>query len=910
LPFVVSTMLVAGLVLAGMAEPADRVVIEWRFEKDGDLLGWQVAGQLKDVSVSGGVLRGEATGSDPILLGPVFEIAATPTQCVEIKMKASETAGAELFWTGTLEGQYGGFSQEKYNPIEIHADNQFHVYRLCPFWHAAGKIVRLRFDPPNAGKFEVAWIRVVDAGATARSDARAWKFDAGAQGWRAWQQVSEPAIADGVLRVTAQGSQPIIVSPSISADAETSPYVSVRMATASGKSGQVLCVSKKTYGTSTATFPLRADGRMHTYNVNMASLPNWRDEILLIGLRIADVDGAEARIESIAIADRPGGPPELELGYFGPAEGINRAGRPAEVTCTARNLGGEAAHDVIATLTVPAGVKILEPTRKIDRITCYLPKSATWSIESPRPGPVEVSVKLEAPGAAPVTATAKIDMSKAPDVPKATQVPEPRPVPSKYELGVFYFPGWDTTARWAPILGYPMRKPVLGWYDEANPECVDWQIKWAVEHGVRFFMVDWYWHQGNRQLEHWLHKGLMNAKHRRYMKWCVMWANHNPPGSHSVDDWRKVTQYWIDNYFGMEEYYRIDDRPAVVIWAPGNVRNDLGGTDQAAKLYAMSQEMAKKAGYKGVYFVAMSSHGSPAECAQLKSEGYEAMTSYHGFQLAQQKAGSQRFPFVDVTRYSPEVWRSEDQRAGGLNYYPIVDSGWSSEPWHGDRSLVIHDRTPEEFGKLCRAAREYADKTGQKIIAIGPWNEWGEGSYIEPYAEFGFGDLDQFRSAFCEPGDYPPNLIPSDVGLGPYDLPREPLRRAWDFDTAGDLAGWSPNGSLKVEARDGALRGQSTGADPILQGPALEIEAESVGVLSVRMKSDAADRAQLFWATSDSPQSERNCVHFDVIGDGEFHEYKVDLAKNPHWRGLIVSTRLDPVSGADAHFRIDWIKFQ
>ena len=38
---------------------------------------------------------------------------------------------------------------------------------------------------------------------------------------------------------------------------------------------------------------------------------------------------------------------------------------------------------------------------------------------------------------------------------------------------------------------------------------------------------------------------------------------------------------------------------------------------------------------------------------------------------------------------------------------------------------------------------------GKKIIAIGLWNEWGEGSYIGPYARFGFGDLDQLapRSA-------------------------------------------------------------------------------------------------------------------------------------------------------------------
>ena len=41
-------------------------------------------------------------------------------------------------------------------------------------------------------------------------------------------------------------------------------------------------------------------------------------------------------------------------------------------------------------------------------------------------------------------------------------------------------------------------------------------------------------------------------------------------------DWRKVTQYWIDHCFNMPEYYRIDNRPAVFIWSPQNVRNDLG----------------------------------------------------------------------------------------------------------------------------------------------------------------------------------------------------------------------------------------------------------------------------------------------------------------------------------------------
>ena len=90
-----------------------------------------------------------------------------------------------------------------------------------------------------------------------------------------------------------------------------------------------------------------------------------------------------------------------------------------------------------------------------------------------------------------------------------------------------------------------------------------------------------------------------------------------------------------------------------------------------------------------------------------------------------------------------------DKRAGSLLYLPIVDTGWDSRPWHGDKSLVAYGRTPELFGKLCRQARQFADATGKRIIALGPMNEWGEGSYIEPYAEYGFEDLDQLRRLFA-----------------------------------------------------------------------------------------------------------------------------------------------------------------
>jgi hypothetical protein len=659
------------------------------------------------------------------------------------------------------------------------------------------------------------------------------------------------------------------------------------------------------------TFPLKRDGRMHTYNIDMGGLGRWQGEVILVGLQPTDTPQARVAIESIEVADTLRGPAELEIDYFGKAEGVNRTGKPARIICTVRNSGGALAENVAARLEVPEGARVLgEARQSFEPISLYLPKSAEWQVQADRPGPCRVRVRVEAAGHEPVLSQATVEFTPPPQVAATGYVPEPQPVRGDIDVGAFYFPGWQSTARWAPILDFPMRRPVLGWYDEANPECADWQIKWAVEHGVNFFMVDWYWSEGNRHLEHWLHDAYANARYKSRLKWAVMWANHNRPGTHSLEDWRQVTQYWLDHYLKTDEYYRIDGRPAVFIWAPQNIRNDLGGSDTAKVLYELSQKMARDAGLPGIHFVAMSSHGNAGNCRELKAEGYEAFTSYHGFQLAEQELGTQYFSFEEVVRTGPQVWKDSDERSSGLEYYPIVDTGWSSEPWHRSRARVIHGRTPERFGRLCQAAREYAEKTGKKIVCLGPWNEWGEGSYIEPYAEYGFGDLEALRKAFCPPGEYPPNVIPADLGLGPYDLDFSTENTSWEFDSEEDLKAWTPNGAVRVELSGGTLKGHTTGADPILSGPSVRIDTSRIHNLAIRMRSSGATQAQLYWGTTMLQPSETTTVRFPVPGDGEWREYRFDLREYPAWRGVVVSLRFDPASHSDTDFAVDYLRLE
>ena len=115
------------------------------------------------------------------------------------------------------------------------------------------------------------------------------------------------------------------------------------------------------------------------------------------------------------------------------------------------------------------------------------------------------------------------------------------------------------------------------------------------------------------------------------------------------------------------------------------------------------------------------------------------------------------------------IWNKslEDQTLG---YVPLLTVGWDSRPWHGNNALVRFGRSTEIFKEGLLAMKKWMDDHKSHIGLLEAWNEWGEGSYIEPNAEFGFGDLEAIRSVFAKPGDWQQNIAPSDVELGPYHI--------------------------------------------------------------------------------------------------------------------------------------------
>jgi len=118
----------------------------------------------------------------------------------------------------------------------------------------------------------------------------------------------------------------------------------------------------------------------------------------MLGLQLPAVAGLPRASSRSRWPPSRAGPPSWKWPYFGPTDGINRAGRPAGVTCTLRNLGGQLAENVTATLTVPAGVKVLDGAqKKLDRLSLYLPKNLDWRIQAEKPGKLDVRLEVSAP---------------------------------------------------------------------------------------------------------------------------------------------------------------------------------------------------------------------------------------------------------------------------------------------------------------------------------------------------------------------------------------------------------------------------------------------------------------------------------------------------------------------------------
>ena len=370
-------------------------------------------------------------------------------------------------------------------------------------------------------------------------------------------------------------------------------------------------------------------------------------------------------------------------------------------------------------------------------------------------------------------------------------IPEPKPATVDRIVAAHYYAAWKYGS--AGLHGgfndlakdYPDRTPLMGYYDEENPEVCDWEIKWAVEHGVNCFIHCWYRRKYNEKhpvtvedlrCGHGLHEALFNARFQNFIKFAIMFEASPMWGSTDEEDLlENLIPFWTETYFKRGNYLLIDNKPVLFTYKLSGECFRSAESQKAA--FDRCREYAKKAGFDGMVF-AMCDKNVPYEEAMAR--GYDFIFSYtSGFKAPYDNYTDEE----DIIRQQCEIF-AKRLEIDNERFIPTVSCFWDTTPRHteawasqGFRYHIDPRRwylSPENFRRLVARMKAMADAQpegswARRIMMIDNWNEWDEGHFIAPSHKFGFQYLQAIREEMTARDNLPDYRTPQDQGFTGYN---------------------------------------------------------------------------------------------------------------------------------------------
>src|SRR5258708_4277025 len=296
-------------------------------------------------------------------------------------------------------------------------------------------------------------------------------------------------------------------------------------------------------------------------------------------------------------------------------------------------------------------------------------------------------------------------------------------MPGDYQIGAYYFPNYHVDPRNEKLFGkgwtewelvkhatprFPghrqPRVPLWGYEDEADPSVFARKIDAAADHGLDYFLFDWYWYNDGAFLNRCLEQGYFNAPNRERLQFALMWAIHNwvdifplkrsmankpvllYPGAVTADTFERMTDHIVEQYFSKPFYWKINGAPYFSIYELFRFIHGLGGLDPARLALDLFRHNTRRAGFPDLHLNALvwgvqllpgeKAVSNPKEL--LSALGCSSMTSYvwvHHIELNK----FPRTPYRDVLAQMPTYWQKASTEYD-LPYFPIVTMGWDSSP--------------------------------------------------------------------------------------------------------------------------------------------------------------------------------------------------------------------------------------
>ena len=322
------------------------------------------------------------------------------------------------------------------------------------------------------------------------------------------------------------------------------------------------------------------------------------------------------------------------------------------------------------------------------------------------------------------------------------------------------FTEWTNVAKARPsyVGQYQPHLPAdLGFYDLRNPDALRAQAELARRYGIEGFCV-YYYNFGSRRV---LSRPLqvMRANPDIPFRFCLCWANENwtkhwDGGTREIlleqsYDEATITAILDDvtGYAADPRALRLDGKPIFLVYRPLQIPD----APQFARQCRAAFEAAGFAGVHLVYVESMEAVDRGIEPADL---GFDAAVEFppHGRAAPARTSAELLKPDWSGYRYDyPETVVSFLTRAG-VRYvrHPAVFATWDNTARQPLRGTSFDECSPAAFRIFVEEKIEEIRRFhigDSRLLFINAWNEWAEGTYLEPDRDFEHGWLEAVASA-------------------------------------------------------------------------------------------------------------------------------------------------------------------
>ncbi len=335
------------------------------------------------------------------------------------------------------------------------------------------------------------------------------------------------------------------------------------------------------------------------------------------------------------------------------------------------------------------------------------------------------------------------------------------------------FTEWVNVKSAQPLYsGHEQPKEPLddNYYDLSDVSTLEWQASLANKYGIYGMCFYHYWFPTKMLLQK--PAELLLAHKEIKMRFCFSWANEPwtrswDGKSHQIlinqdygglEEWRRHFNYLLP-FFKDERYMKVDGKPMFVIYKSRCV-------PCAKEMMECWLQMAQANGLPGIHFVnTLRERGT--DCRDLPFENYvefepaytnhnrsSAYRAWHrvsrmAARLSNRWLGTKRMlnkpvPFGEIAKLS---LRSNLPKGT----YGGVFVGWDNSPRRGLAGSVILPPTKEEFKLYLRDKIKLTQQDYHTdYVFVNAWNEWAEGTVLEPTKQHGYDYLEAISEVMDE----------------------------------------------------------------------------------------------------------------------------------------------------------------